>query len=443
MEVTLEEMLAARESRAFRQFRLIQEYGLPIVSFCLNIPGPVKDTPLIRRAFYEGCQTLEHRIGNACRHRSIVEANTGCEALYAVDMEPLRLKEVTTAIEDSCALGRLFDMDVLDNNFNKLDRELVSGKSRDCIVCGAPGKNCASRRVHSIEQLQSSVNAILLNHFRELDAQTVGNMAVQSLLDEVCTTPKPGLVDRLDSGSHRDMDIFTFMASAAALGPYFQKCARIGMERASDSPAATFAALREAGLDAELQMYRATSGINTHKGAIFTLGILCGAAGRLWNPVEKWEKEHLLHMAGEIADAAIRTDFAKANDDTAGMRLYASAGILGIRGEVAAGLPSVSRFGLPAYYNARNEGMNRNDAGVIALLHLIARVQDTNMIARGGEALAEEASDMVRELLSRPFDLQKVSQLNDWFIERNLSPGGCADLLAVVYFLETLMDWER
>lgn len=443
MEVTLTQMLAAREERARRQLLLMQEYSLPLVCFSLNIPGPVKDTPLIRRAFREGCADLEHRLGKRVKHRDLLEAHTGCEAMYAVDMDAMRLKAVTTAIEDGSPMGRLFDMDVLDVTLNKLDREAVGGKSRDCIVCGAPGKGCASRRTHTVQQLQEAVAKILVDHFQRVDAQRIGSWAVQSLLDEVCTTPKPGLVDRWDSGSHRDMDIFTFMASAAALGAYFQRCASIGMETAQASPEETFSLLREAGLRAEREMYRATNGVNTHKGAIFTLGILCGAAGRLWDPVKNWEEAHLLSVAGALAACAVKADFSCPDADTVGMRLYTGSGILGIRGEAASGFPSVTAFALPAYREARRVGSSRNDSGVLALLHLIAQVRDTNMIARGGLELAEEAARKVGQMLSQGVTEDRVSQLNDWFRERNLSPGGCADLLAVVYFLESLLSSER
>ena len=98
---------------------------------------------------------------------------------------------------------------------------------------------------------------------------------------EVTTTPKPGLVDRRNSGSHRDMDVFTFIDSAAALYPYFEACARTGRETAEQPAPETFAALRPLGCEAEGEMLDATGGVNTHKGAVFSVGIVCAALGRL------------------------------------------------------------------------------------------------------------------------------------------------------------------
>ena len=222
MEVTLEQMLEARDNRAMKQMTLLRKFRLPIISFSMNIPGPRKDSPLIRRGFEAGCRCLDHRLPRAAvKHREIFTAVTGCEAVYVMDMEAAEIKRITTAIEDDHGLGRLFDMDVLDVDFCKLDRETVGGGSRDCIVCGAKGRGCASRRLHSVEELQQATGRILRDYFRQEDARAVGSRAVRSLLDEVCTTPKPGLVDHRNRGSHRDMDLFSFIASASALGPYF------------------------------------------------------------------------------------------------------------------------------------------------------------------------------------------------------------------------------
>lgn len=443
MEVTLEQMLEAREQRAWRLFSLNKQWGLPMVSFSMNIPGPVKVSPLIRRGFREGCAALEHRLPKGVvKHKELIDAVTGCEGVWVVDMDAVKLKAITTAIEDANSLGRLFDMDIIGLDLQKLDREAVGGGSRDCIVCGAPGRGCASRRIHSVEQLQHSTDRILRSHFREKDARRIGALAVQSLLDEVCTTPKPGLVDRRNSGSHRDMDIHTFMASGAALAPYFHRCAQIGQETAGEAPEETFARLRAAGLQAERDMYEATKGVNTHKGAIFTIGILCGAAGRLWQPDKGWEESDLLEEVASMTRKPMEEDLRKAGADTAGERLYSSLGIRGIRGEVAMGLPSVGKLGLPAYRRAIAQGLNGDMAGAVVLLKLIARVEDTNMLSRGGEAGAAAGAEKAAQVLEEGVTREALEKLDDWFIERNLSPGGCADLLAAVYFVHNLTGIE-
>ena len=437
-EVTLTQILQAREDRVHLQQSLLREYSCPLICFTMNIAGPVKNSPLIQRGFQEGLQALADALpAEAIRKQHIDRAVTGCEAMYAVDMDAVQLKQICTAIEESSPLGRLFDMDVLDKTGIKLERSGLRG----CIVCGAPGRGCAARRVHPVSQLQAVTNWILRDHFRLSDAARIAAKATESLIDEVHTTPKPGLVDRRNNGSHKDMDLSHFIASANALEPYFEKCVQIGQDTADQTPQETFLQLRQAGLRAEQAMYQATGGVNTHKGAIYTLGILCGSTGRLWTPETPIaDTAAIASQCARMVSNAVDTDFAAADGSTAGLRLYKSLGIKGIRGEAAAGLPSVMRIGLPAFREGLCKGLSKNDAGAIALLHLIAKVEDTNLLHRGGSAGAAWAAKSAQKLLEVvPYPaVSMLEALDDAFIARNLSPGGCADLLAVTYFLHSL-----
>ena len=375
-------------------------------------------------------------------------APTGCEAYVAVDGDALAVKRICVSLEDELPLGRLFDMDVLDANGEKLDRSAVGGGERNCIVCGASGRGCASRRLHSIDALQNATRRIMTGHFAAADRDEVTYLASAALWGEVCTTPKPGLVDLANTGSHRDMDAETFRASVEALPPYWAECFSIGRETASQPPEETFRRLRQAGLRAEKAMLAATHGVNTHKGAIFTLGTVCGAVGRLWRAEAPCrDPERIAKECAAMAKAAVAEDWAAmANlpeeQLTAGQRLYRRHGLTGIRGEVAGGLPGVIDAALPAFRRALEAACDRNDAGAIALLHLIARGTDTNMTARGGAELAREGAERAADLLRRdPLpEMDEITALDRWFVEKNLSPGGCADLLAVTYFLH---DWEE
>lgn len=444
-EVTLQQMLEAREARVRAQEALVGKYGLPLVSFCMNIPGPVKSSPLILRGFQEGITRLElalHQQKLAVVWSAQAREITGPEALYVVDAPASRLKALCLELEEQDGLGRLFDMDVLAPDGAKLDRPTP----RACLVCGKAGKGCASRRVHSVAQLQEAVRDILTDHFRNSDRERCAALVTQALLDEVCTTPKPGLVDRANAGSHRDMDIFTFTRSAAALAPYWLDCVRIGQETAHLPPAETFPPLRERGKVAEREMYRATGGINTHKGAIFTLGILCGAVGRLWRAEAPCRDPEALAMeCARIYGPALESDrqamAETAMPQTAGERLWLTQGVGGVRAEVAGGLPGVIRTALPALEDALNRGCSRNDAGVTALLHLIALGEDTNMVHRGGAAAAQAGAQAAALLAASPLpDLARVAELDARFMEQNLSPGGCADLLSAAWFLH---DWKN
>lgn len=434
----MEQILQARDNRAAMQQKFLSTYHVPVICFTMNIAGPVKNSPLIEKAFEEGVRLLEMRLSaEKILHKHIFCAPTGCEAMYAVAENAETLKAICIQIEISTPMGRLFDMDVLDCSGQKLSRK----EDRSCLVCGAPGRNCASRRLHTIEELQLATTQRIKDYFKVTYQLKISHLAVSALLEEVNTTPKPGLVDRRNNGSHKDMDLQLFYNSAQSLKGYFAECVAIGQSTAALSPEATFAQLRTAGIAAEKAMYLVTNGVNTHKGAIYSIGILCGALGRLWDIfIEPVNTSTIFAQCAAIAVQAATNDFASAPTDTAGLQLYQQLGLTGIRGEVAAGFPSVSDIGLPAYKNAVAAGLDRQDAGRIALLHLIAKVKDTNLYHRGGTAGAAWAAKAANALLtynSVPTEAQ-LAELDDAFIVQNLSPGGCADLLAITYLITAL-----
>ena len=203
MNTLLIEILNAREARAARQQSLLQEFRCPVICFTMNIAGPVKTSPLIRRAFDAGLAALEDALSQyTVNSRELLHEITGDEAIFSVDAEAPVLKAVCTAIEEGSPMGRLFDMDVLDLGGRKLERS----RERCCLVCGKPGRSCAARRLHSVEQLQEATRALISSHFADEDATRISNAAVDALLEEVHTTPKPGLVDQRNNGSHEDMD---------------------------------------------------------------------------------------------------------------------------------------------------------------------------------------------------------------------------------------------
>ena len=439
-EVTLIEILEAREKRVLIQKEMLSEHRVPLICFTMNIAGPIKVSPLIERAFSEGLMQLEKAIPKSkvlAFKREI--CNTGCEAFLSVDMDAVAIKRICVDIEEGSPLGRLFDMDVLDTSGNKLERE----NERGCIICGKKGRSCSAGRLHSVEELQKATTTVIHKYFEQKDREEISSLATESLVDEARTTPKPGLVDGRNSGSHKDMNIVTFIKSANALKSYFCECVKIGQETKELSPEEVFSRLRETGIKAEKTMLEATGGVNTHKGAIYSLGVICGAVGRLWkaeNPIADTEK--ILSECKSLVKESTKKDFEKIDSSTAGGRLYLEHGLLGIRGEVADGFPSVTKISLPVYEKALKDGLLQNDAGAISLLHLISNIVDTNLYKRGGMEGIEYAKNSARALLSKSTypSRSEIEALDDDFIKKNLSPGGCADLLAVTYFLHKIKN---
>ena len=434
-EVTLPEVLEARERRAARQQELLAEYRMPLVSFTMNVAGPVKNGPRIRRGFALGEALLRGQLARTrieCAHAERIDAPSGCEGLYVVRTDAGRLKRLTEEIEEYGELGRLFDMDVLSPEGVKLDR----AAPRRCLICGGDAKACASRRVHTVAELQARTRDILDAALERHDAETVGGLACRALLYEVCVTPKPGLVDRDNNGSHRDMDIYTFMRSASALWPYFAECARAGRRTAGRPAPETFDKLRLSGKMAEITMLSATGGVNTHKGAIFSMGLLCGALGRLDRAL--WRSpERVLSEASEMVRGLSERDFS-GQTDTPGERFYLQYGVTGVRGEAEAGFPTVLQYGLPVLEAGLSAGKSPDEAGAAALLSMLTRTTDTNMIARSD---METYRAVIAEVsaLSDP-DPDALRRLDREFIRRNLSPGGSADLLSLCWMLRFLRE---
>lgn len=440
--VTLTEMLDTRERRAFRQQELLARYQMPMVCFTMNIPGPVKNNPLIRQGFELGKQYLKEQLDSLkIRPAFFSESSepTGNEAYYLIDRDFLLIKEITCGIEDMSPLGRLFDMDVLKPDGEKADRRELGLPPRPCLICGGPARECARSRAHTVGQLQSKTWELLNQAVEREDAAFAARQACRALLYEVCTTPKPGLVDREGNGSHQDMDIFTFMDSASALWPYFEACTRIGRQTAGQTAGDTFRQIRFAGRKAEAAMFSATKGVNTHKGAVFSMGILCAALGRL--PRNQWKcPDVILKECSAMTRGLVAHDFAGLTEENAvtmGQKLYLRHQITGVRGQMEAGLPAVRDVGLPVLKEGIAQGLSVNDAGCGALLALITAAADTNLIARSSLKTQQSAAEQVKRLLEKhPYpDKHALSKLDMEFVNKNLSPGGSADLLAICYLL--------
>lgn len=396
-------MLLARDRRASRQAALLSRYGRPVISFTMNIAGPVKDSPLIRYAFRSGLRQLE-ALPCAQLCREVIFEPTGPETLLVYETQDARLlKAFCIRLESEGEAGRLFDLDVLDANGEKLSRET----GRTCLVCGGPVSVCSRSRAHGLEAITARTRAIL----EAFAAETLGEMAENALLAEVHFTPKPGLVDEANNGAHRDMDVPLFERSAHALRPCFEEFVRLGIQGASP------AALQQAGVRAEQAMFAATGGVNTHKGAIYSGALLLHAAGRL---LSGEEEGNLCELAAQTA-AAI-----PAPTGTHGAAVRAQCG--GIRTEAVSGYPTAQAV----------LRQLRQSGPLDALLLSMSRLDDSTLWHRGGAEGAQLVRSRAADILAAPASEReaRTRRLDAELIERNLSPGGSADLLAMAFFLE-------
>lgn len=419
--VTLDDMLYSRERRAEIQQTMLSSTGCACLTcLTMNIPGEVKRTPLIRMLFDEGLRRFDE-LGFPLKKRIILDSFTGPEAFMAVDADPNEVKAAVQLLEDSFPAARLFDFDVLLPDGNKLSRPSV----RKCLLCDAPAAECARSRNHGLPALKAATDELL----RAFAADILADAAVASLLDELYTTPKPGLVDLSNNGAHSDMDVSLFEKSAASLRPYFIQAVRLGMAKCSMDE------LRLCGLSAEKNMFDITKGVNTHKGMVYSMGLLLSGMGRALilggNAVS-----HASALAREDMEAML----AKAilSPITNGNKVYAAHGAKGAQGEAAAGFPHGHLAAQRLKYYMETDAPN---PGALALCDLMATVEDTNLLHRGGADGLSFTRENAKRISSLPMELREaaLAELDTEMIRRNLSPGGCADMLALGFLL---LRWE-
>ncbi|WP_374941750.1 triphosphoribosyl-dephospho-CoA synthase CitG [Buttiauxella brennerae] len=275
----------------------------------------------------------------------------------------------------------------------------------------------------------------------ETIAAHYSELAFRALLAEVNLTPKPGLVDRRNCGAHKDMALKDFYRSADAIHPwlprFIQQGARTALLPASD----VLKDLRPIGMACESAMFRATAGVNTHKGSIFSLGLLCAAIGRLHQQQREVTPLAVCQTVATFCHGLTQRELRQNNhQQTAGQRLFCEVGLTGARGEAEAGYPLVINLALPHYRSRQALGSDPELALLDTLLLLMAHNGDTNIASRGGVEALNWLQDYARNMLQnggihQPADLHYLHVFDNACIERNLSPGGSADLLIITWFL--------
>ena len=267
-----------------------------------------------------------------------------------------------------------------------------------------------------------------------INPEFLAKVATDALLQEVNLAPKPGLVDPISTGAHQDMTKDTFYKSIDALRSYLLDYAKAG-ENHNGTPLDLFNELRTLGKQAEDAMMAATNHINTHKGANFSFALVLGATAHT-----KGNIPEALHYCHLMTRHLIEVDFANLDQKehlSYGEKLYVEHGITGIRGEAASGYPSLSKA--LDYYNTLNTHTPRH-RDLLLLLYLMTFVEDGNLIHRGGIDAYKKVQQEVKLLFDEAQTLSEeelVSKLEDYdnvLIERNLSPGGSADLLSLTFF---------
>lgn len=267
-------------------------------------------------------------------------------------------------------------------------------------------------------------------------AERLADLAVQVLIDEADLSPKPGLVDRRGNGAHDDLHLGLMHASAHALWPTFK-----AMAEAAQSIGEVGQPLREAlgqlGREGEIEMLRVTGGVNTHRGAIWALGLLTAAA-----VLDSSAKAECIAMTA-AGLARLDDPAAPHHPDSHGARVCRTYGVLGAREQAQHGFPAVIDQGLPQLLASRCIGVGEQNAWLDALLAIMSELTDTCVLHRAGldglnrmqqGARAVLAAGGATSLAGR----RQLRELDRDMLALNASPGGAADLLAATLFLDRL-----
>jgi triphosphoribosyl-dephospho-CoA synthase len=269
-------------------------------------------------------------------------------------------------------------------------------------------------------------------------ATRLAGLAVRALIEEAELTPKPALVDRRGSGAHADLSLRLMRRSARSLRTYFELMALVSFRQIPSQ------ALREElgtiGRRAERSIFLSTDGVNTHRGAIWALGLLVAAAA-----MEAGSPEVVADWAGQLA---CLPDWNAPEQPSNGSRAIDRYNVSGARGEARAGFPHVIAVGLPSLYRSRQRGASETKAGLDALLAIMMSLNDTCLLHRGGlvalnTAQAGAAAIVAAGGTTTAQGWKLLQQLDRDLVVLNSSPGGSADLLAATLFLDFIANPQQ
>ena len=277
----------------------------------------------------------------------------------------------------------------------------------------------------------------------KMNNSEVAKLATKALLYEVSISPKAGLVSRLSNGSHKDMDFYTFIDSALSLDEYFSECFVYGQE--NDFYSLNFLKnLRDLGKKAEKKMYKATNDINTHKGTIFSMGIIISVLASYLKEVDKIDLKILSEKIKTMCIPLLEELENANNFSTYGEKAFKNYHLTGARGLAISGYDIVLLDGINKLKEF-TKILDFETSCILLLFYYISILDDTNIVNRANFETLKEIQILCKNLyeensksLSKEKIRNEMSKLNDIFIEKNISAGGSADLLILTIFIYIL-----
>ena len=438
------EFLLDRDRRVLYQEHLLKENkDKTLVTIRINYPGIEKSnyiTDNIVNTIYNEILTY---YGKFIVFEDKYKNKEGIVAHFLFDLDFVNVKKEMINVEEEHILGRCLDIDVYTLKNDKvigISRSDLFKKPRRCFICDLDAKICSRAQTHTIDEIKNYFELVYKN-FKDSQKKTdslayeVSQMALKAMISEVSTFPSFGLVSPISSGAHKDMDYYTFLNSAVAITPFLKKMFEVGYSYYS--PEYIFDAIRDIGKECEEKMFEATNNINTHKGMIFLMGISMAAIGKaLYENKEFYQIQDIIKsMVKNILDDF--KELHKKEKLTHGERLYLEYGFTGIRGQVQDGLSVLFDNIIDNYINS---DLKENDLYTQILIELMARVEDSTVVYRHDISTLRKVQSDAKDLLNMggiftEEGRQKCHHLEDLYIKENISPGGCADLLAISILL--------
>ncbi|WP_125153966.1 triphosphoribosyl-dephospho-CoA synthase CitG [Clostridium rectalis] len=284
----------------------------------------------------------------------------------------------------------------------------------------------------------------------------ISSFAVQSMLYEVACNPSPGLVSIVSMGAHNDMDHYTFIDSTCSLLKYLTLCCEKGFS--NKTPKEILKDARSLGIDAENRMFKKTNGVNTHKGMLFLMGVVCIATAKAIH--DKKDFKHIKSIIKDMCEGLVEKELCILKDKlntfnsleemckeiklSYGEKLYLLYGIEGIRGEVEKGLPIIFDFALNFY--KENNDLKQNDRLVQTLLGIMQHSEDSNILHKHSVKTLNEMQEKSKNILSiggvrTKKGRNEINNFDKEFSLRKISPGGSADLLAITVFFYLVEEY--
>lgn len=438
MKFNIETFLKLREERAIFQSEIIKKYNKPIIVLRGNYPGKNKNNFIINNIISIFFEEIEIIFKDFIINIETLDTMEGITHIFSINFDPYQLKKITIDLEDNHPLGRIVDIDVFDNLANPLSRKNFNKEKRKCIICDNLSFICSRTQKHTQEEIIFEIERRYFKYLetlseRDIYLEKVKDLALKSLILEVSSSPSFGLVSPFTMGAHKDMNFFTFIDSTFSLGEYFKNSFKVGFSNLP--PKLIFKKLRNYGIEAEKNMFNITNGVNTHKGAIFLMGIMISAVANTiyyrknFNSIQSFIK----NMCEDILD-----DFNNLKDKkilSHGEKIYLKYGITGIRSIVKNGFNIVFDGSLNIFENSQKNGENINLSMIKTLIFLIGKLDDTTILHRHNYEILINLKEEFKKLDIDNLDQNKLYILEKECINKNISPGGSADLLAITIFI--------